>query len=204
MLAETAEDVLATKIGHIGPRGVDYLDGSAGAANNTDGLYPIFNDYPYRSLTRWDGDMPDYAKVSAFGAYLVRNYPLNILHDIIVAPYGDERAIVDALDKSGVDKSFDTLLREWGVGVLLSDIVDPTDQPTYNTGDFIVKSYNSLTYELGSINFFNYSPTPYVSTQDTTLNPQANYYYLIGENLTGDINITITGYGYSDVTLIAK
>jgi hypothetical protein len=35
MLSETTEDLVATKIKHIGPRGIEYTDGSAGIISNT-------------------------------------------------------------------------------------------------------------------------------------------------------------------------
>ena len=54
MLSESTEDLVATKIRHIGPRGVDYMDGSAGDPGNTLGRYPLFNANNTLSLTSWN------------------------------------------------------------------------------------------------------------------------------------------------------
>jgi len=206
MLSETMEDIIATKIKHSGPRGVSYTDGSAGDPGNREGRYPDFNKYNTLSLTSWDGTLADYSKVNAFGAYLVRNYGVGILHDIVQSKYVHEDAVEYAIQKTpeGENKTFDDLLREWGVAVILSSIESPNNLPTYNTGDFIESSYNNITYDLGSINFFNYSPQPKFYTTAGKVKPQGNYYYKVGENLKGIIDLNITLNGTTEATLIAK
>ncbi len=100
MLSETTEDLIATKLQHIGPRGVEYTDGSAGSASNTEGRYPLFNVNNRLSLTAWNDQLADYSKVNAFGTYLVRNYGgAKLLHDIMHNTYTDKQAIVDAVNK---------------------------------------------------------------------------------------------------------
>ncbi|HEY9190403.1 MAG TPA: hypothetical protein VIM88_06010 [Sulfurovum sp.] len=207
MLSESTEDLVATKIRHIGPRGVDYLDGSAGDPGNTLGRYPLFNENNTLSLTAWNGVLADYSKVNAFGAYLLRNYGgAQVLHDIMHNAYIDENAVVYAVKKSpeGTGKTFSDLLSEWGIAVMLSDHIDLIDTPEYNTGDFTLSTYNNSTYELGSINFFNYDPLPTIQTTSGTVQPQGNYYYKIGDNVTGDFNITLELNGQTEATLIAK
>ncbi len=208
MLAETTEDLIATKISHTGPRGVDPLDGSAGNAPNTQGRYPLFNQNNNSlSLTAWNGILADYSKVNAFGAYLVRNYGgAKVLHDIMHNAFENENAVVDAVTKSvqGSGKTFNMLLKEWGVAVLLSDNENLQNTPEYNTGDFTLDTYNNSTYELGSINFFNYSPIPTLNTSAGTVQAQGNYYYKVGDNLTGTVNIDLTLNGTIEATLIAK
>jgi len=207
MLSETTEDLIATKIQHIGPRGVEYTEGSAGDPDNTDGRYPLFNKYNTLSLTGWSNRLEDYSKVNAFGTYLIRNYGgAKLLHDIMHNTYIDEQAIVDAVNKyaevSG--KTFNNLLSEWGTAVLLSDIESPENLPTYNTGWFTDTTYENSTYEMGSINFFNYNPLPTIHTTAGTVSAQGNYYYKIGDNLTGDIIIDLKLNGQTEATLIAK
>lgn len=217
MLSESTEDLVATKIRHIGPRGVDYLDGSAGDPGNTLGRYPLFNANNTLSLTAWDGVLADYSKVNAFGAYLLRNYGgARLFHDIMHNAYLDEQAVVDAVSKSpeGSGKTFANLLTEWGVAVMLSDHDNLVDTPEYNTGWFTDSIYGSTTYELGSINFFNYillgdfnniiQDGPKIYTTSGTVQPQGNYYYKIGDNVTGDITITLELNGQTEATLIAK
>jgi len=207
MLSESTEDLVATKINHIGPRGVDPDIGSAGDPGNTLGRYPLFNANNTLSLTDWTNQLKDYSKVNAFGAYLLRNYGgAKVLHDIMHNGFENELAVVDAVNKSvnGSGKIFSDLLSEWGVAVILSDHDMLVDTPEYNTGDFTLNVYNGTTYELGSINFFNYDPQPTIYTTAGTVQPNGNYYYKIGENLTGDINISLELNGQTEATLIAK
>lgn len=208
MLSETTEDLIATKIQHIGPRGIEYTDGSDGPTGNTNGRYPLYNTNNTLSLTAWNNTLADYSKVNAFGTYLIRNYGgAKLLHDIMHNTYVDEQAVVDAVNKSteGSGKTFDNLLNEWGTAVLLSDIESPENLPTYNTGDFTYRTHNGTTYDMGSINFFNYDPLPTIYTAaGGTVQAQGNYYYKVGDNLTGDVTINLELNGQTEATLIAK
>lgn len=206
MLAETTEDIVATKIRSNGPRAVSPDNGDAGDANNKKGRYPLFNQNNTLSLTAWT-TYADYAKVSAFGTFLIRNYGgAQLLHDIMHNAYTNEEAVLDAVHKSadGADKSFDDLLREWGVAVLLSDHDSLENLPFYNTGDFTYSTFGNSTYAMGSINFFNYNPQPTLHTSAGTVSAQGNYYYKIGDNLTGDITIDLQLNGTTEATLVAK
>jgi len=207
MLSETTEDIVATKIHYDGPRGVVYTDGSAGSPNNTKGRYPIFNQFNRASLTQWNNQLSDYSKVNAFGAYLIRNYGgAKLLHDIMYNKFTDEKAIEYAVHQSpnGVDKTFHDLIREWGIAVLLSDHTNLINMPTYNAGDFTLDTYNGSTYELGSINFFNYHPTPTIFQTSGDIASDGNYYYRVGSGVTGDIDIDIELNGETEATLIVK
>lgn len=207
MLSETVEDLVATKTRYTGPRGVVYTDGSAGEAGNTVGRYPLFNANNRLSLTGWSNQLADYSKVSAFGTFLVRNYGgAKLLRDIMYSNFGDYRALEEAVKKTpqGANKRFANLLSEWGVAIILSDITNLVDLPTYNTGDFTDTTYNNITYNMGSINFFNYSPQPNIYTTVGTINPNSNYFYKVGDNLKGDINITLKLNGETEATVIVK
>jgi len=207
MLSESTEDLIATKIPYNGPRAVDPLDGSAGEANNSKGRYPEFNENNTISLTTWDSQGYDYSKVSAFGAYLLRNYGgAKVLHDIMHNTFTDKQAVVAAVNSAvnGSDKTFSNLLSEWGTAVLTSDKENLENTAFYNTGDFTQSNYNDETYQLGSINFFNYSPQPSIQTSASTVKSEGNYYYKIGDNLTGDVSLSIQSNGQTEATLIAK
>jgi len=207
MLSETTEDIVATKIQSKGPRGVDYRDGTAGNTSNVSGRYPLFNSYINNlSLTAWSSTAK-YSKVSSFGTYLIRNYGgAKLLHDILHNNFSDEQAVVAGVQQSinGRTKTFKDLLHEWGIAVMLSDYTNVSNYPSYNRGGFISNTYNTSTYEMGSINFFNYSPRPYVSTQIGTIPAQGNYFYKIGDNLTGDVNFSLQLNGKTEVSLIIK
>ena len=200
MLSETTEDLIATKIEYIGPRAVEpYNDGSAGEPGIDKGRYPTFNQYNYYSLTSWDNLLADYSKVSAFGTFLTRNYGgAKVLHDIMYSNNTDAKAVEDA---TGED--FNTLLSQWGAAVILSDNEGTSDDiPRYNFGDFKNVSYNGITYNLGSINFFNYDPQPTFKSS-ATLDANANLYYHLGE-LEGSATINVDIPKGGDITIIAK
>ena len=210
MMSVTTEDLLATKLEHDGDRGVDYTDGSAGASGNTHGRFPRFNQNNDITLTNWEQSsdvLNDYAKVASFGAFLVRNYGgAELMHNIMDNNFSDENAVTEAIKTTtGKDVTFVQLLQEWGIAVMLSSRDDLTDTPQYNFGDFLIADYNGISYKMGSINFFNYNPEPTLHTTVSKVNPHANYYYKIGENITSnsvDLNVTLDANTYA--TLIAK
>jgi len=205
MLSETTEDIVATKLQNSGPRNVVYTDGSAGPTNNTRGRYPRFNINNTLSLTTWNGQLADYSKVNAFGAFLIRNYGgAQLLHDIVVNNATNENAIVRALQNQGLSKTFNTLLTEWGEAVLLSDKTTLVSMPKYNTDAFTVDTYNGIAYDLGSINFFNYNPSVSINSTVGTVNPQGNYYYKVGNGLSGVVHIEVLLNGLTEATLIVK
>ena len=208
MLAETTEEMVATKLKIPGPRGVAHTDGSAGDINNKQGRYGLFNQKNTLSLTTWKGKLEDYSKVNAFGAYLTRNYGgAKLLHDMMHNTYTDEQAVVAAVNQSELvsGKSFDDLQKEWGIAVMLSDHDTLSqDTPTYNTGDFTPSTYNEVRYQMGSINFFNYTTQPTIHTRVGNVPPRANYYYKVGDNLTGKVQINITVDSSTEATLIVK
>jgi hypothetical protein len=207
MLAESTEDLIASKIKHTGPRGVPYIIGSAGDSGNSNGRYPSFNANNRLSLTTWNNSLADYAKVNAFGAYLLRNYGgAKVLHDIMHNSYTDEQAIIAGINQSpnGSGKTFDTLLKEWGIAVLLSDNNHLDAYPSYNQGGYIPNSYNRSVYQLGSINFFNYTPQPRVTNSSGKVEPKGNFYYRIGKGLRGDISFELSLKNNIEATLIVK
>ena len=208
MLSESTEDLIASKIRHTGSRGVDPAVGSAGNPNNTKGRYPRFNTNNRLSLTTWTGNLTNYSNVNAFGAFLMRNYGgAKLLHDIMHVKYPNEQAIVHAVRQTpgGSGKTFNDLLREWGVAVLLSDANHlSVNLPRYNTGGYIPSQYNQSVYQLGSINFFNYNPKPSVSSASGTVARQGNYYYKVGTGLKGDVQIDIKLSGQTEATIIVK
>ena len=207
MLSESTEDLIASKIHHTGSRGVPYTIGSAGEEDNRLGRYPLFNANNRLSLTTWHGSLENYSVVNAFGAFLLRNYGgAKVLHDIMHSAYIDEEAIVSAVNKTpqGRGKKFNDLLKEWGIAVLLSDNNHLDTLPTYNTGGYMPNQYKHSVYDIGSINFFNYSPQPSIFTASGTVQRQGNYYYKVGTRLKGDIDIYLTLSGQTEATIIVK
>ncbi len=201
MMSEATEDLIATKIGYMGPRNVDPSIGDAGEAGNSGGRYPGFNYNNTISLTNWSNSIDDYSKVSSFGAYLLRNYDgAKILHNLMYSNASDESALKNATGA----KRLSDLVRNWGAAVVLSDKVniDASQKVSYNFGDFKESSYNGITYKLGSINFYNYNPEPQFKSS-ASLEKNSNLYYKVGDNLSGKIKIDIDSGG-AKVLLIAK
>jgi hypothetical protein len=72
--------------------------------------------------------------------------------------------------------------------VLLSDVTMAPARYRYNTGGWVKTSAGGLSYNLGSINIFNYSPALYVFKQagtvpGTTFNRSSNIYYSAAQGL---------------------
>jgi len=200
LMSEATEDLVATKIEYMGPRHVNPYNGTAGRAGNRKGRYPNFNRYNTVALTMWQNTTRDYSKVSAFGTYLLRNYGgASLLHKMMYSNNQDEYALIDATGEN----NFGTLIANWGSAVILSDIVNPGGKYQYNFGDFKYTSFKNTTYELGSINFFNYTPQPQFKSS-ANLDANANLYYKIGDNLSGTLNLNINIPKGADITIIAK
>ena len=199
MMSETVEDLLAIKIGYKGPRNVDPNDGSAGPSNNKKGRYPSFNAHNTLALTSWSSNVANYGKVSAFGAYLNRNYGgASLLHKLMTSNKADKEALEEA---TGLD--IHTLVNQWGTAVILSDQTDISGKLQYNRGGYFTNSYGDSSYQLGSINFFNYSPQPKLQNS-ATINNNANLYSKIGDGLTGTLELHINIPKGATISLIAK
>ena len=200
LMAESIEDLVSTKIEYMGPRNVSPYDGTAGSPGNQGGRYPTFNRYNTVALTTWQNNPSDYSKVSAFGTYLLRNYDgASLLNRMMYTDNQDEYAVLDATKES----NFGELIANWGSAVILSDLINPGSKFSYNFGDFKYTSFNGTTYEMGSINFFNYIPTPSFNNS-AILNKNANLYYKVGSNLSGTINLSVNIQKGADITIIAK
>lgn len=200
MMSEATEDILATKIGYKGPRNVDPNDGTAGDSNNKKGRYPSFNANNRLSLTRWESGVAHYGKVSAFGTFLLRNYGgAELLHKLMVSNSYDTKDLLESTGQSDIH----TLVNQWGAAVLFSDKTSVAPKLRYNIGDFFYTEYNGVDYQLGSINFFNYTPKPSLQ-KSATINDNANLYTKIGDNLTGKIDIKVNAPKGAIITVIAK
>jgi len=164
MSSQVTEDLVAEKLGVLGPRGVAATDGTAGSADNFEGRIPLYNAAGYMRLVEWTNDsyvLVNYSNVYAFGAYLARNYGgAALLRSIQHNAYTDTQAVTQAVsDVMSLSVTFTELVRRWGAAVLLSDIQGPMTYYTYNTGAWNSAALGSFTYRLGSINVHNYNYT---------------------------------------------
>jgi len=163
LCAMQVEDLLADKMGVSGPRGIGPSDYSAGAAGNIYGRLPDYLPWPDLSLEAWP-DTDDalitsyYSLAYSFGAYLTRNYGgSEFVRRLVQSASTDAGAVAAAASAfSGRDESIVGLLRRWGAAVLLSHRTDAPAYYRYNSGGAFQSSSGGLTYNLGSINMYNY------------------------------------------------
>ena len=193
MSAQCVEDLVANKIKGDGPRGVPYSTPSAGYSGNTEGRLPLYNSYNDNTLLDWsensDETLTNYSKTYALGAYLMRNYGgANFIRELLQNNFTGTASIVASINTNGGDvDSYGDVLQQFGAASLLSDIMDVEVGYRFNRGDEWIKStINGITYDLGSINLYNYSPTPYIYNQlPTKQKPGSNLFYIAGSNLSG-------------------
>jgi hypothetical protein len=176
MCSMIMEDLVADKLGVPGPRGVDstaYPAGDAGATGNTGGRIggtDGYNNYSWYPLTVADPlsfNLQNYSTAYAFGAWLARNYGgTEALRRIVQCAQTDSSAVVGAVAgiSGHANETFARLLEEWGTSVLLSQSTVAPVGYRFNTGGWITSSAGAFTYNLGSIDFFNYSPLPHLLT----------------------------------------
>ena len=235
MCSEVTEDLLAAKLGLSGPRGIE--SGTAGASYIYHGRMPRFNRFNYVPLSDWlggedgnitgsgdDNVLNSYSVNYAFGAYLARNFGgAELFSNIVQNGQSDYKAIETALNNTNsTSESFTSILQKWGVAVLLSD--DPSsDVPIgyrYNQGGYISSYLNTVTYELGSINLFNYEyinglgipeqagPRIYESLPPSDAMAGrykfSNLYYKFGEGLNGIHTRTISLKKGMKLTVVVK
>jgi hypothetical protein len=194
MCSLLTEDLIAYNLGVPGPRGVAYSDPTAGAKNNTQGRIPFFNRYLStndRQLTKTGNyDALDYSFSYAFGSWLARNYGgAEFVRRVVQSSPTDGECITSAVKAySGQKVSLGELVQRWSMAVLGSDRTDMPIGYRYNTGKWVDSTISGMTYRLGSINFFNYSPAPKVldgTGLTSAVAPASNVYYLAASGMTG-------------------
>ena len=214
LMSMTTEDLVADKILVNGPRGVTYSDYTAGSAGITDGRIPYFNDYPSISVTYWANDssvLYRYAINYAFGAYLARNYGGAVLFkQIMAASSGDETAVITGLSALGYTETFPELLQRFQTAVVLSSKTTAPLYYQFNTGAAVSSTINTVTYNLGSINFYNFSTGPKTYTSATlaanksNLNPTSSVIILAETSKTGTVKKTLNMAQGVKATVVVK
>ncbi|MGA2977572.1 MAG: peptidase M30, partial [Spirochaetia bacterium] len=191
MCSMIMEDLVADKLNIEGPRGVITADGSAGPSGITDGRIPDFNqDSYYRLAVTSKYDVYDYSTSYAFGAWLARNYGgAELLQRIVQCPQTDSTAVVNAAAAaSGKTESMERLLEKWSAAVLISDTTAAPPGYRYNTGAWSTSSAGGMSYNLGSIDIFNYTPALLVFNSNSQVftapyYSSSNVYFLAASKL---------------------
>ena len=147
MCSMVTEDMVATTLGTIGPRGVQLTSDGNGSISSfaysfTPGnLYTsgsqygnTFNDpssrmaffnayYPVTSLESWNYNtsLENYGIAYSFGSWLVRNYGgPQLLHAIVTNGYTDENAVVNAVNTvNATNFTMTNLIEQWAAAELL-------------------------------------------------------------------------------------
>ena len=214
MCSLVAEDFVSEKLSVAGPRGVIGTDGTAGSADNNKGRLPLFNSYNFLSLTDWFDNSNNYAVNYSYGAYIARNFGgVNLLRNIVQNKFTDYQAITEGLSLTGFfNEDFTSSLRKWGVSEILSDLTNNIpDGYKYNNNGWFSSTVNSINYNLGSINLYNYnSPLQIFTTTNvgsevlSYLPKSSNRLYKVGTGLTGKINRTIHMEKNTRLTVVVR
>lgn len=194
MSAQCMEDLVANKIESDGPRGVPYATPSAGAANNKNGRIPLYNKYNDYTLLDWsrhpEESLINYSKTYTLGAYLMRNYGgANFIRELIQNEATGANSIVQAVNSNGgAVSNYGDVLQRFAATNLLSDQAVLDAGYIFNTDDWSTSTVNGISYTLGAINLFNYSPAPYIYDKlPKQQKPGSNLFYKAGSNLSGDV-----------------
>jgi hypothetical protein len=220
MCSLTTEDFVANKLQIDGPRGVDYSDATAGSSGNTYGRLPRYNYYNDIPVTQWGAyvnTLVSYSAAYSFGAYLARNYGgVELFNNIVTNSEIDSTAITAALADGGYSETFESALYKWAAANLVSDNTSAPAGYRYNTGGWIDSSIGGTTYNLGSINLYNYyySAMNQTGPYFYTSSPVGNYgvsmpsscifYYRVGSDLTGTVSRNISFVDDMAVTIVVK
>jgi len=216
MASMGAEDLIADKLDVIGPRGVS--GPTAGSSGNTSGRLPSFINSNYRGVSDWytgNDVFISYALNYAFGAYLSRNFGgAAFFQKMVQNDKTNYQAIESALDALGYsNENFESVLRKWAVATILSDQTTTPLGYRFNTGAYMTSTIGSITYNLGSINMYNYDyeslsgPSFFNTSNLSNLSTEyktSNIYYKAGVGLTGAFSKDITLYSGVKFSLILK
>ena len=212
MSAQCMEDLVANKIESDGPRGVPFATPSAGASNNKRGRIPLYNEYNDYNLLDWNRNKEEglinYSKTYTLGAYLMRNYGgANFIRELIQNNATGPNSIVDAVNANGgAVSNYGDVLQRFGAANLVSNQTRTDTGYKFNTEDWSNSVVNGITYNLGAINLYNFSPTPYIYDKlPTQQKPGSNLFYRAGSNLNGDLEWYFNGISENTkVTVVIK
>lgn len=192
MCAQCVEDLVSNKILSDGPRGVAYITPNAGNTSNKSGRLPLYNANNSFNILNWsaneDESLINYSKTYALGAYLMRNYGgASLIRELIQNNSTGIPSIVNAVNSNGAGGlSYHNILQQFAAANLLSDNTTTTWGYKFNTEAWSKSTVNGITYNLGAINLYNYSPIPYIFNElPWVQQPGSNIFYRAGSNLKG-------------------
>ena len=111
------------------------------------------------------------------------------MKNVVYAQRPTRTCITNAVNEPfGPEPVHGDLISRWAVAVLGSSRTDMPLGYRFNTGTWTNSSAGGMTYNLGSIDFFNYYPAPGILTGSGTTSAIAassNVYYLAKSGMTG-------------------
>ncbi len=241
------EDILGYKLAYgrnapttaVDSRGIDVLSATNGGLSP--GAFPICGGRPkgfasqsYYGVSRWEGEIVNYAVNFSFSSFLLRNYGgtggasayLSAAYDSLNNGFGAITAGLAAGTSGTADTEAD-VISKWGTAVILSNDSGRPAGYRFNNGSTgfnttVTVNSNTFTYNLGSINYFNYAEdgcaadseregalrffNDSASIYNTLRNQQhghSNIIYLAGEDMTGSSTYKITLPAGGRLTLVA-
>ena len=225
MCSLVTEDFVADKLGVYGPRGrktaectyYHNLYNNLGIKSSEDyniGRIPFFNDYNDRlPIFGWGSSDSAYrySIAYAFGAYLARNYGgPQLFRDIV-----QDKTVSDSVIFTLTGSNLETLLRKWGVACMLSSLTDVENGLKYNNGSsWMSYEIDGISYNLGSINLFNYvsSPNIYTATSSSersvgssySLGTCTNRYAIAAKSRTGSLTKYVKLESHTALTIVVR
>ena len=223
MASAVAEDLIVYNLqllGLDGPRAVPNQEATAGGPANSEGPLPLYNLHNDIAVTAWDGTLRSSSIGYALGAYLARAYKAApLFQDIVQSDLEGIEAIEVALP---VGHKFGEVLVNWAISNLLSDNdgLPAANDPNryfflYNTGGWSTSLEGGETFQLGSINLYNYryeadsvvQEGPFLYSLDgfneRTQPPHSNMYAALGRN-TGTVRLRVSAVEDNRITVVVK
>lgn len=196
LAALSMEDTLASIFKLNGHTGLPYPVGSA----NEDDLsnftvdeadYISYLRNPNNSFTSWvRGSSLSYSSASLLGGYLLRNSdPKTFFNGLLNSNFLDERIISDAFRQaSGLDLSFNEIVNNLGVSLILSNLTQIQTPYRLNDGGWM----NCGGFELPSVNAFLYGIDFFGKSTQATLQDSSNEYLFEGSGVSGLVSFPAT------------
>ena len=157
------EDLLCPKFSLDGPRGVAYNDFTCGQVGNTKGRIPLFNAY-HNSCNFFVEEskqftLQHYSLAYSFGAWLLRNFDgPAILEKLVKSPLNGMENILNAIYQiTNTKLTTSQLISYFYTACYLSNTQDVGQFYQFNKSTPFNFQFNGTTFQLGSINFFNYN-----------------------------------------------
>ena len=210
MSSMAAEELVSRLAAVDGPRGVDHSVGDAGGSGNGYGRIPDWMGAPRTQLDTWSysNPLPYYGTSYAFGAALMRLYGADVFHQLMSTTSTGRDAVVAAVNATGQSVTFESLLGDWALAMLLSNDTSAGASRRINSGTWISTAANGTSYQIGSLNFHNYvdgggDGFP-IATQTVSVSvpPTASFYVRVAQAATGSYSDSVTippGFSFTAV-----